>query len=64
MSTANSLPTIVIFIPSSAIGGAEHYIKNILPLIVRSGFKPVLVLPENEKVVDFYQNVGKAYKAV
>ena len=58
MSTPNSLPTIAIFIPSSAVGGAEHYIKNILPLVVKSGFKPVLVLSENQKVVDFYQDIG------
>lgn len=58
MSTPNSLPTIAIFIPSSAVGGAEHYIKNILPLVVKSGFRPVLVLSKNQKVIDFYQDIG------
>ena len=57
MSTPKSLPTIAIFIPSSAVGGAEHYIKNILPLVVKAGFRPVLVLSENAKLIDFYQNV-------
>lgn len=56
MSTPK-LPTVAIFVPSSAVGGAEHYIKNILPLVVESGFKPVLVLSANEKLNDFYQNV-------
>ncbi|MEL6930514.1 MAG: glycosyltransferase [Cyanobacteria bacterium J06600_6] len=58
MSTPNFLPTIAIFIPSSAVGGAEHYIKNILPLVVRAGFQPVLVLSENQKIIDFYQKTA------
>jgi|GEM_PF-4968574 len=61
MSTANSLPKIAIFVPSSAIGGAEHYIKNILPLVNKSGFSPVLVLPEDPQIIDFYKDLGVDY---
>ena len=57
MPTPKSLPTIAIFVPSSAVGGAEHYVKNILPLVIESGFKPVLVLSEDEKLINFYQNL-------
>ena len=54
MSTLDSMPLIAIFVPSSNTGGAEHYIKNILPLVKKSGFKPVLILPKNQKIIDFY----------
>ncbi|MEM7758244.1 MAG: glycosyltransferase [Cyanobacteria bacterium P01_A01_bin.40] len=51
------MPKVAIFIPSSAIGGAEHYIKNILHLVRENGLKPVLVLPNNEKIIDFYSSL-------
>ena len=61
MSIPNSLPKIAIFIPSSAIGGAEHYVKNILHLIEQVGFQPTLVLPENSQIVDFFSNLKVNY---
>lgn len=57
MSIPNSLPKIAIFIPSSAIGGAEHYVKNILHLIAKVGFQPTLILPKNTQVIDFFSNL-------
>lgn len=57
MSIHNSLPKIAIFIPSSAIGGAEHYIKNILHLIKDVGFRLKLILPKNTKIINFFSDV-------
>ncbi len=61
MSIPNSLAKIAIFIPSSAIGGAEHYVKNILHLIQEVGFQPTLVVPENSQIVDFFSNLKVNY---
>ncbi|WP_019509038.1 glycosyltransferase [Pleurocapsa sp. PCC 7319] len=61
MSIHNSLPKIAIFIPSSVIGGAEHYIKNILYLIEEIGFEPTLVLPKNHKIINFFSDLAVNY---
>ena len=53
MSTPN-LFKIGIFVPSSAIGGAEHYVKNILHLVEKAGFQAVLILSKNQKLIDFF----------
>ncbi|MEM7590818.1 MAG: glycosyltransferase [Cyanobacteria bacterium P01_A01_bin.83] len=57
MSTLNTMPKVAIFIPASATGGAEHYIKNILHLVIENGYKPVLVLPNNDKIINFYSSL-------
>lgn len=56
MSTLNS-PKLGIFVPSSAIGGAEHYIKNILPLVKQAGFQPILILSTKKPVIDFFADL-------
>ena len=57
MSTPN-LFKIGIFVPSSAIGGAEHYIKNILHLVEKAGFQAVLILSKNQKLIDFFADLN------
>ncbi len=57
MSIPNSLTKIAIFIPSSAVGGAEHYVKNILYLIEDLGYEATLILSENSKIIDFFSEL-------
>ena len=57
MSTLN-LFKIGIFVPSSAVGGAEHYIKNILHLVEKVGFQAVLILSKNQKLIDFFADLN------
>ena len=57
MSTPN-LFKIGIFVPSSAVGGAEHYIKNILHLVEKVGFQAVLILSKNQKLIDFFADLN------
>ena len=57
MSTRN-LSKLGIFVPSSAVGGAEHYIKNILHLVEKAGFQAVLILSKNQKLIDFFADLN------
>ena len=57
MSIPNSIPKIAIFVPASAVGGAEHYIKNILYLVEEIGFQPTLILPKNKTVISFFSKL-------
>ena len=61
MSIHNFPSTVAIFVPSSAVGGAEHYIKNILHLIENVGCKPTLILPKNQQVIDFFSDLSVDY---
>lgn len=61
MSIPNLLPKIAIFIPSSAIGGAEHYVRNILHLIKEIGFQPTLILPKKDNIIDFFSKLKVDY---
>ena len=61
MSTPNILPKLAIFIPASAVGGAEHYVKNILYLVEKIGFQPTLILPKNDIVVNFFAELKVDY---
>ena len=61
MSIHNFPSTVAIFVPSSAIGGAEHYIKNILHLIKNVGYKPILILPNNQQITDFFSDLAVDY---
>lgn len=58
MSIPNLPSKIAIFIPSSAVGGAEHYIKNILYLIEDFGCEPILILPKNQQLIDFFSELA------
>lgn len=60
MSTPN-LPQIGIFVPSSTIGGAEHYVKNILPLVKKIGFQVILILSQEASVIDFLSDLKVKY---
>ncbi|MEL7408961.1 MAG: glycosyltransferase, partial [Cyanobacteria bacterium J06558_2] len=60
MSIPNLPKKIAIFIPSSAVGGAEHYVKNILSLIESFGCKPTLILPKNQQLIDFFSELPVA----
>ena len=57
MSTHN-LPKIGIFMPSSAVGGAEHYVKNILPLVKKAGFQAVLILSKDRSLISFFADLN------
>ena len=61
MSIHNFPSTVAIFVPSSAVGGAEHYIKNILHLIENVGCQPTLILPKNQQVIDFFSDLSVDY---
>ena len=60
MSTPN-LPQIGIFVPSSTIGGAEHYVKNILHLVEKIGFQVTLILSREASVIDFFSDLEVKY---
>lgn len=60
MSTPN-LPQIGIFVPSSTIGGAEHYVKNILTLVDKIGFQVTLILSQEASVIDFFSDLKVRY---
>ncbi|ELS03175.1 glycosyltransferase [Xenococcus sp. PCC 7305] len=57
MSIPKSLLKIAIFVPSTAIGGAEHYIRSILPLVKEIGFSPTLVVPDIPQIINFFSGL-------
>jgi glycosyltransferase involved in cell wall biosynthesis len=61
MSTHNSKNKLAIFIPATAVGGAEHYVNNILEFIQNLDFKVVLILPKIETVINFFSSLEVEY---
>ena len=57
MSTPN-LSKLGIFMPSSAVGGAEHYVKNIIPLIEKAGFQVVVILSQDPNLINFFTDLN------
>ena len=57
MSTPNLLK-LGIFMPSSAVGGAEHYVKNIITLVEKAGFQAVVILSKDRNLIDFFADLN------
>jgi glycosyltransferase involved in cell wall biosynthesis len=55
----------IVFVDETAqIGGAEINLLQILPLLVQSGWEPVVLLPNDGPLVDKLNTLGISYKVV